>query len=375
MATIKLENLNKLYGSAVHAVKNIDLEIMDQEFIVLVGPSGCGKSTILRMIAGLEEISAGQLFINEQLMNDVPSKNRNIAMVFQNYALYPYMTVYDNMAFSLKMRRFDKNEIRQKVEEAAQILDITSLLKRKPSELSGGQKQRVALGRSIVRHADVFLMDEPLSNLDAKLRTKMRTEIIKLHNDLKTTTIYVTHDQVEAMTMASRIVVLNFGVVQQIGTPEKIYQQPANIFVANFMGSPPMNFIHGRVEQNQFVCPSGEKIDIPNAYRKKLAEHFPNGGEVVLGIRPEHVQVQKCNSNVGSTILLKENTGSEQMLHFQLYGQDFIAKTSTQVSYYRGDSVNVHFDENQIHFFDHKTTLNIYAWEGDEIVDDQAKEK
>lgn len=288
MANLKLEHIDKIYPNGVQAVFDFNLEIEDKEFIVFVGPSGCGKSTTLRMIAGLEEISEGNLYIDGELMNEVSPKNRNIAMVFQNYALYPHMTVFDNMAFGLKLQKVDKNEIKKKVERAAEMLELTNLLDRKPAALSGGQRQRVALGRAIVREADIFLMDEPLSNLDAKLRVQMRTEISKIHDQLDTTTIYVTHDQTEAMSMASRIVVMKDGYMQQVGTPEEIYDTPANIFVANFIGSPPMNFFNGKVINSKIQVGND---DIPVTDEQKEALKAYEGKEIIVGIRPESFSV------------------------------------------------------------------------------------
>src|SRR5690554_4751634 len=264
MATVTLKNLNKVYDGNVHAVVDFNLQIKDKEFIVLVGPSGCGKTTTLRMVAGLEDITSGELRIDDEVVNDVAPKDRNIAMVFQSYALYPHMTVYDNMAFGLKLRKFSRDEIDRRVQKAADILGLKPYLDRKPKALSGGQRQRVALGRSIVRDAKVFLMDEPLSNLDAKLRVQMRGELIKLHKQLDTTTIYVTHDQIEAMTMATRIVVMNKGYIMQVGAPKEIYDKPANIFVAGFIGTPPMNFINGKVNTKGVFEAGKYRIQLPN---------------------------------------------------------------------------------------------------------------
>ncbi|ESD41629.1 ABC transporter, ATP-binding protein [Escherichia coli 908519] len=291
MAQLSLQHIQKIYDNQVHVVKDFNLEIADKEFIVFVGPSGCGKSTTLRMIAGLEEISGGDLLIDGKRMNDVPAKERNIAMVFQNYALYPHMTVYDNMAFGLKMQKIANEVIDERVNWAAQILGLREYLKRKPGALSGGQRQRVALGRAIVREAGVFLMDEPLSNLDAKLRVQMRAEISKLHQKLNTTMIYVTHDQTEAMTMATRIVIMKDGIVQQVGAPKTVYNQPANMFVAGFIGSPAMNFIRGTIDGDKFVTEtlkltiSEEKLAV---LKTQESLHKP----IVMGIRPEDIQPQ-----------------------------------------------------------------------------------
>lgn len=282
MAELRLENVSKTYDKKVTVVKNFHLHVKDKDFIVLVGPSGCGKSTTLRMIAGLEEITGGSLYIDGKCMNHVPPKDRDIAMVFQNYALYPHMSVYDNMAFGLKLRKLPKKEIKKRVYDAANILGLEPYLDRKPKALSGGQRQRVALGRAIVRDAKVFLMDEPLSNLDAKLRVQMRAEISKLHQRLQTTTIYVTHDQTEAMTMATRIVIMKDGVIQQIGTPQEVYRYPANIFVGGFIGAPAMNFFKGKVENGQFVIAEKVKMDIPRNKMTVLAKRGYDNRQVVL---------------------------------------------------------------------------------------------
>ena len=292
MATVELKNINKIYNNNVQAVFDFNIKIKDREFIVFVGPSGCGKTTTLRMIAGLEEITSGQLLIDGEVMNDVAPKDRNIAMVFQSYALYPHMSVYDNMAFGLKLRRFSRDEIDRRVQHASEILGLKPYLDRKPAALSGGQRQRVALGRAIVRDAKVFLMDEPLSNLDAKLRVQMRSELIKLHESLKTTTIYVTHDQIEAMTMATRIVVMKDGWIQQIGAPKEIYDYPDNVFVGGFIGTPPMNFIEGRVgEDGFFECGSTRhgvfRFRVPEKQYKILQAQGYLGVELLMGIRPE----------------------------------------------------------------------------------------
>ncbi len=291
MSTVQLKNICKIYDGGVKAVDNVNIDIEDKEFVVLVGPSGCGKSTTLRMVAGLEDISSGELYIDNKLVNDVPPKDRDIAMVFQNYALYPHMTVYDNMAFGLKIRKFSKEEIDQRVREAAKILDIEQLLDRKPKALSGGQRQRVAVGRAIVRQPKVFLFDEPLSNLDAKLRVQMRAEISSIHHRLQATMIYVTHDQVEALTMANKIVVMKLGVIQQIGAPMELYNNPDNKFVAGFIGSPPMNFVTVTVEaqgEDVFVNEGTFKLKVLPAQAKMLKPYI--GKEVTFGIRPEDVE-------------------------------------------------------------------------------------
>src|SRR5690625_2597978 len=288
MAELKLKGITKVYDKDVLAVDNFTLDIYDKDFLVLVGPSGCGKSTALRMVAGLEEITDGELYIDDVLMNDVAPKDRDIAMVFQNYALYPHMDVYNNMAFGLKLRKFKKEEIDRRVKDAAQILGLEEYLDRRPKALSGGQRQRVALGRAIVRDAKVFLMDEPLSNLDAKLRVQMRAEIQKLHQRLQTTTIYVTHDQTEAMTMATRLVVMKDGLIQQVGKPKEVYDYPDNVFVGGFIGSPAMNFLNGKIDDKYFVM-NDIKILIPEGKLKVLREQDYVGKEVVLGISPEDI--------------------------------------------------------------------------------------
>ena len=292
MATVQLVNVNKVYDGGVHAVHDFAIDIKDREFIVFVGPSGCGKSTTLRMIAGLEEISYGDLIIDGKIMNSAAPKDRDIAMVFQSYALYPQMTVYKNMAYALKLRKVPKEEIDRRVKEAARILKLTPYLDRKPRALSGGQRQRVALGRSIVRRPKVFLMDEPLSNLDAKLRVAMRSEIVRIHEEVGATTIYVTHDQIEAMTMASRIVVMKDGFIQQIGEPNEIYRNPANMFVAGFIGTPAMNFLHGTVSNGYFIIDSTQEKIMLTPEQKELLKNY-EGKRVVYGIRPENLEYEK----------------------------------------------------------------------------------
>jgi multiple sugar transport system ATP-binding protein len=336
MAEVTLENVTKVYGEDVVAVRDMNLDIPDGEFVVFVGPSGCGKSTALRMIAGLEDISGGKVFIADDVVNDLPPRDRDIAMVFQNYALYPHMNVRENMGFALKLKKFDKEEIERRVEEAAKVLSIEHFLDRKPKALSGGQRQRVALGRAIVREPKAFLMDEPLSNLDAKLRVQMRTEIAKLHNRIGTTTIYVTHDQTEAMTMADRIVVLKDGVVQQVDHPQDMYDHPKNVFVAGFIGSPAMNFIRAKLEKDSsaggYVATFGKtrlplsKQAIEEAKEKgnDLDQH--GGKEVVLGIRPEHIEDSEVNDDIdtsaGNVMEVEpqviESMGSEKYLYFEV---------------------------------------------------------
>ncbi|WP_318375706.1 ABC transporter ATP-binding protein [Enterobacter sp.] len=355
MAQLSLRHIQKIYDNQVHVVKDFNLEIEDKEFIVFVGPSGCGKSTTLRMIAGLEEISDGDLMIDGKRVNDVPAKARNIAMVFQNYALYPHMSVYDNMAFGLKMQKIDKAIIDERVNWAAQILGLRDYLKRKPGALSGGQRQRVALGRAIVREAGVFLMDEPLSNLDAKLRVQMRAEISKLHQKLNTTMIYVTHDQTEAMTMATRIVIMKDGIIQQVGAPKTVYNHPANMFVAGFIGSPAMNFIRGTIDGNQFITET-LKLTIPQNKLSALQTSGCQHKAVVMGIRPEdiHPQLQEENC-VAARISVAELTGAEFMLYSTVGGHELVVRAGAVNDYHAGDNINIHFDMNKCHFFDAET--------------------
>ena len=356
MASLKLKNIDKIYENGVQAVFDFNLDIQDKEFIVFVGPSGCGKSTTLRMIAGLEDISNGELYIDEKLMNDVEPKDRNIAMVFQSYALYPHMSVYENMSFGLKIKKVPKDEIDKRVKEAAEILEIQDYLDRKPKELSGGQRQRVALGRAIVRNAKVFLMDEPLSNLDAKLRVQMRSEIIKLHERINATTIYVTHDQTEAMTMASRIVVMSKGHIQQIGTPKEIYNNPKNMFVASFVGAPATNFINGKIEDDAFVA-EGMSILIEDERIEALKKY--DGKEVVLGVRPENIHkadLEDKNSFVYD-VEVSELLGHESILHGTVGGQKLIAKVNVDEMVDAHTKVNFKIDTSKIYFFD-KFTLD-----------------
>lgn len=364
MAELKLEHIYKIYDNKVTAVTDFNLHIQDKEFIVFVGPSGCGKSTTLRMIAGLEEISKGDFSIDGKRVNDVAPKDRDIAMVFQNYALYPHMTVRDNMAFGLKLRKFPKDEINRRVDEAAKILGLETYLDRKPKALSGGQRQRVALGRAIVRDAKVFLMDEPLSNLDAKLRVQMRAEIAKLHQRLQTTTIYVTHDQTEAMTMATRLVVMKDGVIQQVGAPKEVYEKPENIFVGGFIGSPAMNFFNGKVEDGKFVI--GEvSIAIPEGKMKVLRDQGYVGKEVTLGVRPEDIHDEpvfieaSAGTKISATIEVSELTGAETMLYSSISGQDFIARVDSRSNIKPGDVMDLAIDMNKTHFFDKETELRI----------------
>ncbi len=370
MASVSLNHIYKVYSGNVTAVSDFCLDIEDKEFIVLVGPSGCGKSTTLRMVAGLEEISSGELYIGDRLVNDVAPKDRDIAMVFQNYALYPHMTVYDNMAFGLKLRKTPKAEIKQRVEEAAKILDISHLLNRKPKALSGGQRQRVALGRAIVREPKVFLMDEPLSNLDAKLRVAMRTEITKLHQRLQTTFIYVTHDQTEAMTMGSRIVVMKDGFVQQVDTPQNLYDYPANLFVAGFIGSPQMNFFTVKLEKdgNDVAALFGDnKIIIPPSKLAKFADEDYIGKEVYLGIRPENIHdedvfVQAApNAVINCNVEVTELMGSETYLYLSTSGKEenIVARVNPRTTSRAGQQIQVAFDVNHLHFFDKETEVTL----------------
>ena len=367
MASLSLKNICKVYPNGFEAVKDFNLEIKDQEFIIFVGPSGCGKSTTLRMVAGLEDISSGELKIGDRVVNDVEPKDRDIAMVFQNYALYPHMSVYDNMAFGLKLRKVPKDEIDKMVKEAAKILDLTALLDRKPKSLSGGQRQRVAMGRAIVRNPKVFLMDEPLSNLDAKLRVQMRIEIAKLHQRLGTTIIYVTHDQTEAMTLGDRIVVMKDGVVQQVDTPQNLYEKPANLFVAGFMGSPQMNFLDAVVEVSGDVASlkvAGSSIPLPAAKSKKLIDGGYAGKTVTFGIRPEDVydsemflQTAKCSFE--STIKVYELLGAEVYLYFDLAEFPLTARVDSRTTARPGDKVKFAFDVEKIHVFDKETEQTI----------------
>ena len=359
MASLSLKKIYKKYDNGFCAVTDFNLEVADKEFVVFVGPSGCGKSTTLRMIAGLEDITEGEFYIGDKLVNDVEPKDRDIAMVFQSYALYPHMTVFDNMAFALKLR------IKAKVEEAAKILGLEELLDRKPKALSGGQRQRVALGRAIVRSPKVFLMDEPLSNLDAKLRSNMRAEIIKIHNTLGATTIYVTHDQTEAMTMADRIVVMKKGIVQQVGSPKEIYDHPENLFVAGFIGAPTMNFMRGRVAEGNFVTKDGGEIEIPVGHYDRLKELGYEGKEVVLGIRPENISNDPLvletysHAKITSKVIVAELLGSEYIVHTDLNGENIKAIVHSRQNIKMGDELTFALDMNRAHYFDVDTELSI----------------
>ncbi|MEB3103791.1 ABC transporter ATP-binding protein [Ferviditalea candida] len=371
MAGLRLSHVYKYYpGSNIPSVADFDLEIKDKEFLVLVGPSGCGKSTTLRMIAGLEEISEGELYIGDRLVNDVAPKDRDIAMVFQSYALYPHMNVYQNMEFGLKLRKFKKAEIDKRVREAARILDIEHLLDRKPKALSGGQRQRVALGRAIVREPQVFLMDEPLSNLDAKLRVQMRAEISKLHKRLETTIIYVTHDQTEAMTMGDRIVIMKDGIIQQCASPEEVYHYPVNLFVAGFIGSPAMNFISGKLseEAGSLVFKAeGLNVPIPGDKAKLAREKGYAGKEVVLGIRPEDIHHEpgfleaSPQSIVNVNIEVAENLGHEMFLYLNGIGKEtVVARVDGRAGLKEGVNVQLALDVNKLHLFDRETEKSVF---------------
>ncbi len=367
MSEVTLKHVCKRYGKT-EVVKDVNLNVRDQEFIVLVGPSGCGKSTTLRMIAGLEEISGGDLLIGGTRMNEVEPKDRDIAMVFQNYALYPHMNVYENMAFGLKMRKFTKDDIDKRVKEAAAILDLDKLLDRKPKALSGGQRQRVALGRAIVREPQVFLMDEPLSNLDAKLRVQMRAEISKLQKRLKVTTVYVTHDQTEAMTMGERIVVMHDGMIQQVATPEEVYRMPVNIFVAGFIGSPAMNFIQGTLEDkgNSVLFQAyGAEWVLNTAQEKKVREHSYVGKEIVFGIRPENIEYggRDAQNTFQATVEVVEYTGSEAYLHCSGFGEKMLTIRSSNIKVQRGALATLVIDIDKAHLFDVQSEKNILLFE------------
>ena len=357
MAQVSIRKVEKSYET-YKAVHGIDLEIADEEFVVLVGPSGCGKSTTLRMIAGLEEITAGEIWIGGNVVNDVPPRDRDIAMVFQNYALYPHMSVFDNMAFGLKLRKFPKSEIQSRVNEAARILDITPLLERKPKALSGGQRQRVAMGRAIVRNPKVFLFDEPLSNLDAKLRVQMRTEIKKVHQTVRTTTVYVTHDQVEAMTLADRVVVMNAGRIEQVGPPQELYHNPATRFVASFIGSPGMNFLPVRVLNEGALAlqlADGTVLPVPPQRANRYAPY--QGREMTLGLRPEHLtethDPEKPNvARMAAKVDVVEPMGMETLVHFFIDGEPVIARIDPAVHAAPNEMLPLAADLNQMHLID-----------------------
>jgi multiple sugar transport system ATP-binding protein len=360
MAEVVISDVYKMYGK-VEAIHGINLEIKDKEFIVFVGPSGCGKSTTLRMIAGLETISSGTMRIGDRVINDLAPKDRSVAMVFQNYALYPHMNVYDNMSFGLKLKKHPKEVIQSRVQEAAEILGLTELLKRKPFELSGGQRQRVAMGRAIVRKPAVFLFDEPLSNLDAKLRTQMRAEIKRLHQKVQSTIVYVTHDQVEAMTLADRIVVMRDGYIEQVGSPVDLFQNPSNTFVAGFIGNPPMNLVHCALKGDGKTISCQEKFSLPIPESKAgfLHANGHGGKEVILGIRPENLSVNTGNHDhlpdackVNALVDFVEPLGSETYLHVKIEDIAFLARTKGTTSITEGDTVPLVFDLERMHLFD-----------------------
>ena len=362
MATVTFDHVTKKFGDVI-AVNDFNLEIADGEFMVFVGPSGCGKTTSLRMIAGLEDISEGAVKIADRVVNDVPPKDRDIAMVFQSYALYPHMSVYDNLAFGLKLRKVPKPEIDRRVKEAAETIQLTSLLQRKPKELSGGQRQRVALGRAIVREPAVFLMDEPLSNLDAKLRVQTRAEIARLHQRLKTTIVYVTHDQVEAMTMGQRIAVMSQAKLQQVGPPQELYDHPLNKFVAGFIGSPSMNFLpvqlSGTGDGANLTAP-GFTVPLPPPFREAVGG--TSGGSFILGIRPEHLDVADTGGLVPSAQAkadVVEYLGNEELLHIQVAGVDIVAVVSSDRNVRPGDVVTLHIPLDKIHLFDATSELSL----------------
>jgi multiple sugar transport system ATP-binding protein len=346
MASVDIDGVRKSFG-ATAVIHGVDITINDGEFVILVGPSGCGKSTLLRMIAGLENISGGEIRIGGRVVNNVPPKERDIAMVFQNYALYPHMSVADNMAFSMKLRKAPASEISERVDRAAQILGLTKLLDRYPRQLSGGQRQRVAMGRAIVRDPQVFLFDEPLSNLDAKLRVSMRSEIKALHQRLKTTTVYVTHDQIEAMTMADKIVVMHDGIVEQIGAPLDLYDRPSNLFVAGFIGSPSMNFIKGRAMAGRFISDGGADLPLPSA------RHVADGAALTYGIRPEHLRLDA--GGIEAEVVLIEPTGSETQVVVSLAGQEITGVFRERVTAAPGERIRLAPDIGLIHLFDSET--------------------
>lgn len=375
MTTLKLDKVYKKYPNATqYSVEDFNLDVKDKEFIVFVGPSGCGKSTTLRMIAGLEDITEGEFTIDGKLMNDVAPKDRDIAMVFQNYALYPHMTVFDNMAFGLKLRKHKKDDIKQRVENAAKILGLTDLLDRKPADMSGGQRQRVAMGRAIVRDAKVFLMDEPLSNLDAKLRVSMRTEIAKIHRRIGATTIYVTHDQTEAMTLADRIVIMSstpnvdksgtVGRIEQIGTPQELYNEPATKFVAGFIGSPAMNFLSLKIEGNKLIG-EGISLTLPEGQHKLLKEKGYSSKEVIMGIRPEDISASILaeeaypEAQIEAEVTVSELLGAETMLYLKAGDAELVSRVEARDFRQPGEKITVTLNLNKAHFFDKDTEVRI----------------
>ena len=362
MAKVSIRALNKKYDNGFHAVKDVDLEIRDKEFMVLVGPSGCGKTTTLRMVAGLEEITSGEIRIGDRVVNELPPMDRDIAMVFQNYALYPHKTVFDNMAFGLQMRRYSKEEVQKRVKDAADILGIEALLERKPRQLSGGQRQRVAVGRAIVRHPQVFLFDEPLSNLDAKLRVQMRVELKRLHERLETTAIYVTHDQVEAMTLGDRVVVMRDGVVQQVGEPLELYNQPANKFVAGFIGSPAMNFVEVAISgsgEALWAEAAGLRIRVPQEISTRVRSQ--SGQRLTLGVRPEAVRIANGvdDYSFATAVDVLEPLGNEILLNFRAGGVPMVARVDPGVRVKAHDNIRLALDPERLHFFDAKTETAI----------------
>lgn len=370
MAGILLKNVTKIYPNKFKALENLDLEIKDKEFLVLVGSSGCGKSTILRIIAGLESVADGTVNIGDKVVNNVSPKDRNIAMVFQDYALYPHMNVYENMAFSLKLKKVKKNEIKEKILAVAKKLEIEECLYKKPATLSGGQKQRVALGRAIIRDPEVFLFDEPLSNIDAKLRTQMRIELIRLHRQLKTTFVYVTHDQTEAMTMGERIVVMKDGKIQQIDTPENLYNNPNNIFTASFIGLPQMNFISGRLKNEndarmfiELDCVANKSYELKNTY------DFYDNRQITVGVRPEKLFIKKNNERLDDVIVFEnceveavEMLGAEQLVYFNFNGAKLISKVFDDIKIIKNDRLSLFCNTNDIHIFDTVTERKLDVW-------------
>jgi multiple sugar transport system ATP-binding protein len=362
VAKVSIRALNKKYDNGFHAVKDVDLEIRDKEFLVLVGPSGCGKTTTLRMVAGLEEITSGEILIGDRVVNELPPMDRDIAMVFQNYALYPHKTVFDNMAFGLQMRRYSKEEVQKRVKDAADILGIEALLERKPRQLSGGQRQRVAVGRAIVRHPQVFLFDEPLSNLDAKLRVQMRVELKRLHERLETTAIYVTHDQVEAMTLGTRVVVMKDGRVQQIGEPLELYGRPANKFVAGFIGSPAMNFVEVAISgsgEALWAEAAGLRIRVPQEMSTRVRSQ--SGQRLTLGVRPEAVRIANGvdDYSFATAVDVLEPLGNEILLNFRAGGVPMVARVDPGVRVKAHDNIRLALDPERLHFFDAKTETAI----------------
>lgn len=368
MVELNLEHIYKKYDNGDnYSVTDFSLNIKDKEFVVFVGPSGCGKSTTIRMIAGLEDITEGKLLIDGKVVNNELPKDRDIAMVFQNYALYPHMSVYDNMSFGLKLRKYSKEDISERVHNAARVIGLEEFLNRKPADLSGGQRQRVALGRAIVRDAPIFLMNEPLSNLDAKLRVSMRAEIAKLHRRLQTTTIYVTHDQTEAMTMADRIVIMKDGKIQQVGTPQEVYDNPANLFVGSFIGSPAMNFFNVTLKNNRIVEANNDfSLEVPEGCLKVLNSNGYSGKKLKLGIRPEDIHTENTfiqvfpNATIDTTVNVSELLGAESQLYCKFGDQEIIAKVNSRDHINAGAQLTIGLDLNKAHFFDPETEITVY---------------